>query len=344
MRNNVKWTVYEQASFLKRTGELLLRGYPLADALASLSLHLENNKQIQLRTCLENLKEGDPFYRILTDLQFNKNLVNYVYFAEQHGGLAEAIIEGSTMMLKRENDYQRLKKLVTYPIFLALLTLILFYFVNRVLLPKFTVLYADMNVQSTIFSNIILAFGSVIPLIFYLFLMLASLAFVTYFFKLRKYSIIEQRIMLARIPLIGNYLKLVYSQNFSIQLSYLFSSGMSVIDALNVFEKNKQEAFSVEIGKEIKQHLATGIELDCAVAMFPFFEVELCRIIKHGQENGKLDQELYFYSRYCLSQLEESTEKTLKIVQPVLYSVIGLLIVSLYLAILFPMFELIQEI
>ncbi|WP_413308807.1 hypothetical protein AA0X95_11025 [Bacillus sp. 1P10SD] len=29
-----KWSVNEQASFLKRTGELLARGYPIAEATA----------------------------------------------------------------------------------------------------------------------------------------------------------------------------------------------------------------------------------------------------------------------------------------------------------------------
>lgn len=344
MKRKVNWSVQEQASFLKRVGELLVRGYPLAEAIESLSLHMSLKKQNELRKSLASLQEGHPFHQILTELRFNKELVNYVYFAEQHGGLAEAIIEGSMMVLKRDDDFLRLKKLIAYPALLVMFTGILFYFVDRVLLPKFTSLHQNMNVESNVFTVIVSSFSSIIPIAFYSILSISILSLGYYLFVFRKYSILTQRKMLVKIPFIGKFLKLLYSQNLSVQLSYLVSSGMSIMEALNVFEKNKHQAFSSELGKEMKQYLSLGLELDSAVGRFPFFERELCRIIRHGQDNGRLDQELFFYSRHCLTQLEESTERGLKMIQPVLYSMIGFLIVSLYLAILLPMFELMQGI
>ncbi|MBM4762278.1 competence type IV pilus assembly protein ComGB [Bacillus sp. B15-48] len=344
MNRKGNWSVEEQASFLKRTGELLARGYPLAEAIDSLSYHLDRKKQKEIRSCIAELKEGYPFFQVLSDLQFNKHLVNYVYFAEQHGGLAEAVIEGSTMVLKREHDYDRLKKLISYPFFLIVLTSILFYFVDQVLLPKFTSLYENMNVETNIFATIISAFSTYVPLAFYFFVIFCLFVAGYYQFIFKNTPVLEQRRKLVSLPIIGKFLKLLYSQNFSVQLSYLFSSGMSIMEALNVFENNKQEPFSMSVGKEIKTILAAGSEFEYAIASFPFFEAELSRIIKHGQENGKLDQELFFYSRHCLAQLEEWTERGMRIVQPVLYSVIGLLIVALYLAILLPMFELLQGI
>ena len=35
-----KWTLDEQANFLKKLGELLIRGYPLSEALESVLYHL----------------------------------------------------------------------------------------------------------------------------------------------------------------------------------------------------------------------------------------------------------------------------------------------------------------
>jgi competence protein ComGB len=344
MNKKVKWSVQEQAHFLKRVGDLLSRGYPIAQAIDSISFYLDNKKKLEIRDCLASLKEGYPFFRVLADLNFNKDLVSYVYFAEQHGGLANAIIEGSTMVLKRDSDYKRLKSLLSYPFFLVFLTVFLFYFVENALLPRFMMLYQNMEVEASFFSGVIIAFGTFIPIAFYILLFLLLTAGIYYLLVFKKYRILDQRKRLIRIPLIGMFFKLLYSHYFSTQLSYLLSGGMSVIDALQVFEKNTHEPFSVEIGQEIKACLSTGIELDVAVSTYSFFEDELGRIIKHGQENGKLDQELYFYSRHCLTKLEEKTEKAMKIVQPLLFSIIGILIVSLYLAILLPMFQLIQGI
>src|SRR4051794_24511679 len=100
-----KWTLEEQANFLKMTGELLSRGYPLAEALDSITYHLPKNRKGEIKEGLYDLKEGYPFYRVLQKLEFNDHLIGYVFFAEQHGSLATAFLEGSKMMQKRAKDF-----------------------------------------------------------------------------------------------------------------------------------------------------------------------------------------------------------------------------------------------
>lgn len=339
-----KWPVTEQARFLKRTGELLSRGYSLAEAIESMTFYLEKKRKNEVKRSLEKLREGFPLYLILADLNFKKDLVSYVYFAEQHGGLARTLSEGSDMVLKREADYQRLKRLTAYPIFLVLLTFILFFFVNRILLPKFNSLFSDMNLAPNIFMETIAAAASILPFVLYFLLSLIILIALYYVLRFKNLHSLEQKRRLVKLPFAGKFIRLFYSHYFSVQLSYLFSGGLSVLAALKVFEQNLHEPFSREIGKDLISKLAAGQDFDRAVVEYPFFEDELPRIIRHGQKNGKLDQELYFYSRHCLIELEERMDKALKTVQPILYSFIGLLVVSLYLAILLPMFQMMKGI
>ena len=339
-----KWPVQEQARFLKRTGELLTRGYRLSEAIESLSFYLNKKRKEDIKKSLEQMREGYPFYLVLENLNFNRDLVSYVYFAEQHGGLAHAVIDGSEMVLKRESDLIRLKKLGSYPLFLVMLTGVLFFFVDHVLLPKFTSLFNEMNVTPNFFMQAISTAASVFPYLLYVFLMFSLLGVGYYFIRFNKLSSISQKVILTRIPIAGKLLSLLYTHFFAIQMSYLFSGGLSVREALKVFENNRHEPFSKELGRGIILKLAMGQDFDKAISAYPIFEDELSMIVRHGQINGKLDQELFFYSRHCLNQLEERTEKGMKIVQPILYSFIGLLVVSLYLAILLPMFQLIQGI
>ncbi|MFT9600212.1 competence type IV pilus assembly protein ComGB [Mesobacillus sp.] len=339
-----KWPVAEQARFLKRSGELLSRGYSLAEAIESMTFYLEKKRKEEVKRSIEKLREGFPFYLILAELKFKKDLVSYVYFAEQHGGLARTLTEGSDMVLKREADYQRLKRLAAYPIFLVMLTLILFFFVNKILLPKFHSLFTDMNLAPNIFMKTIAAAADILPFALYFLLSLTALLALYYIFSFKNLHPLKQIMKLVKLPFAGKFVRLFYSHYFSVQLSYLFSGGLSVLAALKVFEQNHHEPFSKEIGKDMISKLAAGQDFDRAVGEYPFFEEELPRIIRHGQKNGKLDQELYFYSRHCLKELEEKSEKALKTVQPILYSFIGLLVVSLYLAILLPMFQMMKGI
>lgn len=339
---NKKWSNQEQAIFLKRTGELLSRGYSLAEAIESLTYYLPSTRKRELHQCLMELKEGYPLHYILTNLKFNNSLIGYVYFAEQHGGLAEAFHEGSSFILKRSQDVQRMTKMFYYPILLIFITVILFSFVEQILLPRFTSLFESMNLQTNFFTQIIYMVADLLP-IFLVFSISSGVVLLLYYLLFyRQLSLLERRRKLVQLPVVGAFFKLLYTHYFSIQLSYLLSAGLSVLEALQLFEKNSQQPFYGQICTEIKQRLSSGENLEAIIRKLGIFEKDLSNIIKHGQEKGKLSQELSFYSKHCVSILEEKTEKWLKIIQPSLYVLIALLVISMYLAILLPMFHLLD--
>jgi len=344
MMQKNKWSIQEQSQFLKRTGELLARGYPLSEAIESLVFQLPAKKRKKVSQCLADLKEGYPFYQILTKLHFHEHLIGYVYFAEQHGGLAEAFREGSEMMQKRGKDLERLQKALVYPLFLILITAILFLFVENIILPRFSTLFLSMKLKANFFTEVVYFFGEVMPFLLAAAGLVCLLIFIFYFFLFRRMPQFRQKAILVSIPLIGSFLRLFYTHYFSVQMSYLLAGGLSIHEALSLFEKNNKQALYKELGTETKNGLRKGEKLEDILLNFSFLERELARIISHGQKNGKLDQELYFFGRHCLQLFEEKTEKMLKTVQPGLYLVIGFLIVSMYLAVLLPMFHLLEGI
>jgi len=339
-----KWSLEEQAVFLKMTGELLIRGYPLAEALESVTLHLPLYRRKEIREGLEVLKEGYPFYLILQRLKFEEHLIGYVFFAEKHGGLATAFIEGSKMVQKRANDFSKLKKLFVYPLFLISTTLILWVFVQKYLLPRFSSLYTSMNLETNAFTSIIYLLDDLFPLLFIILCVLLCVFVFYYFVKFKNLPPLHQKNLLMKIPMLSTYLRLFYTHYFSTQLSYLLSGGLSVNEALSMFEQNEHQSFYKQLAKNIKQDLRKGEKLENIIKKYLFLEKELATIVKHGQDNGKLSQELVFFAAHCLQRLEEKTDKLMKQMQPILYSVIGLLIVCMYLAVLLPMFHLLDGI
>lgn len=343
-RRKCKWTTMEQATFLRRIGELLSRGYPIAAAIESVSFHLPSTKKAEMAECLVELKKGLAFHEVLVKLGFHTDLIGYVYFAEQHGSFSEALLEGSSMAIRKAKDVHSLFKLLRYPLVLFIITCFLFIFVEKSLLPKFTNLFRSMNLEANFFTRVVYAFGSYFPALAISFLILAFLLAIYYWFFFRKMSVLNQKSKLARIPFLGHILKLLYTHYFATQLSFLLSGGVSISEALLLFETNDNQPFYSELAKQVKLKLVTGEHLETILRTYTFFEIELSLIIKHGQENGKLEQELLFYSKHCMALLEEIMEKGLKAIQPILYLFIGFLIVSIYLAILLPMFHLMDGI
>jgi competence protein ComGB len=201
-----------------------------------------------------------------------------------------------------------------------------------------------MGLKENFFTKVIYTFDRYFPIATFCALSLVILGAIYYLLIFRKISILQQRSLLVRIPIAGRILKLLFTHYFSIQLSFLLSGGISVLEALLLFEKNEKQPFYSSLGKEIKQKLVSGEKLEDILSAFSFFEKEFPMMVKHGQENGKLEQELLFFGQHCVANMEELLEKSLKTIQPILYLCIGFLVVSMYLAILLPMFHLMDGI
>ncbi|MFD2446045.1 competence type IV pilus assembly protein ComGB [Bacillus sp. CGMCC 1.16607] len=339
-----KWTLLEQGLFLKKTGELLERGYSFSEAVESLLYQIPLKRHSEMKICLEGLKAGHPLYSVLAELKFQKDIIGYIYFADKHGGMLEAIAEASKMILKKHLHFQKLQKAFFYPTLLFMMTILLFVFVEKTLLPQYFTLYDSMGLEVNLFTKLVASLGKMLPkflILLFLFIIILILGYFTYFSKL---PILVQRKYLLKIPFLGATLRLLQTQYLSLQLGYLLTGGLSVYEALQLFENAPKNVFYREIGLYITEKLKRGEDFPNILMQLSLFEYELPFVFKHGQSNGKLDQELLFFSNNCLKKLEEKMEKLLKLIQPILYGIIGILVISMYLSIMLPMFRMLDGI
>jgi competence protein ComGB len=338
------WSLLEQGEFLKKMGELLERGYSYSEAVESLLYQMPLKRHMELRVCLEELKAGQPLHKVLANLKFQKDLIGYIYFADKHGGMLEAISEGSKLTLNKNLTLQKLKKAIFYPAFLFLMTNILFLFVEQTLLPQYFSLYDSMGLEVNVFTKVVATFGTMLPRITVFFLLTIILLLIVYFFYFIKLPILNQRKFLLKIPFISPTIRLVQTQYFTLQLGYLLSGGLSVHESLQLFESAPRNFFYRDISIIINGRLKRGEDLPQILKQLNFFEKELPIVVNHGQTNGRLERELLFFSKSCLIKLEERIEKSLKHMQPILYGVIAILVISMYLSIMIPMFRLLNGI
>lgn len=314
MKNNHAWSNIEQAKFLKCIGELLDRGYSMAEAVQSSRYYMPDRRLEDINACYGSLKGGESFFENLVRFNFDYQVISFVYFAEKHGGFASAFQDASRMIQNKQDTIKKLKKILTYPLFLLCFTFVLFFFVQSILIPKFNSIFLTMNINKNFFLLFLQFIGHIIPFLL-VFLSLCFISALLYYY---------------------------FSYLVSVQLSYLLSSGFSIYECMQFFLENKEQKLYSKIGQITISQLKKGVRLEQAFASFDFLEKELLQIIQHGQENGKLDQEFYYFGNYCLTQIEENLQKTLKVLQPTLYTAVGILIISIYLSVLMPMFQLLD--
>lgn len=344
MKAKSKWRIKEQAVFISKLGELLSHGYPLAEAIHFLEFQESKKKAEDFTQAIQDLRNGHPLHQVLTHLNFHPQLVSYIFYGEQCGDLNRALIEGGRYWKKRTEDLDKVKKLMVYPIFLFFFVNIVFYILQSVLLPKFQTIFFTMDVEQNIILKLLVASSVILPVIPFILLALLLFFFLLKQFWFNKLCPLRQRRILLNIPLAGTFIKLYETYFFASQFSGLLSGGLSINESIKLFSVNQQQPFYQKLCSIIKDDLIEGRSLEMIFQELPYFDRNLPLIAANGQKYGRLDSELLHYSRFLLEKIEERMNSILKIIQPLMFSLIGLLIVSIYLAVLLPMFSLLEGI
>ena len=342
--NKRRWKLKDQALFLTKLGDLMENGYSLSDAIRFLKYQEHKMKQADLQDVLLDFKNGYPLHYVLTKMRFHPQLVSYIFYGEQNGELSLALKEGGQYWTKRTADMDKIKKILIYPFFLLFFVGTVFMILQSVLLPKFETLFTTMSIEQNFFLTFVLATSAFLPNIPWILLLILLLGFLIKRYWFSKLCPLKQRMFILKIPVVGMFTRLYDTHFFASQLSGLLSGGFSINETFKLFEQNQRQPFYQKLAEQVKHDLVEGKPLEAIFQRLHYFDKNLHIVMANGQKYGRLDAELFHYSRYVLAKIEERMAFLLRIIQPLLFSLIGLLVVSIYLAVLMPMFSLLDGI
>ncbi|RPK02571.1 hypothetical protein EH11_01902 [Bacillus subtilis] len=143
--------------------------------------------------------------------------------------------------------------------------------------------------------------------------------------------------------MVGKLVKLFNSYFFSLQLSSLLKSGLSIYDSLNAFKHQTFLPFYRCEAEQLIERLKAGESIESAICGSPFYETDLSKVISHGQLSGRLDRELFTYSQFILQRLEHKAQKWTGILQPMIYGFVAAMILLVYLSMLVPMYQMMNQ-
>lgn len=98
------------------------------------------------------------------------------------------------------------------------------------------------------------------------------------------------------------------------------------------------------LANEIKFGTHQGQSLSEILINISCFDKDLITFIEEGEKKGKVDIELKLFSEMIMTRIERKLQTLIKFIQPCVFLLLAFLIVSLYLVIMLPMFDLMQTI
>ncbi|HJX58365.1 MAG TPA: type II secretion system F family protein [Thiobacillus sp.] len=144
-----------------------------------------------------------------------------------------------------------------------------------------------------------------------------------------------------RLPVIGPIVQKIALSRFTNTLAMMYRSGVTVLDALRAGEMVAGNRVIASGIHRAAQQIADGRGLSESFQSLALFPPLVIRMLRVGESTGALDEALdnvtYFYNREVL----DSIENGLRVLEPLLTAILGLLLGGILVSVLLPVYDLI---
>jgi type IV pilus assembly protein PilC len=323
-------------------------GVPIMEGLTDLRDSIENPRFREVVSGLvESIQGGQSLSQALADYPsvFGKVFVSLVRSGEQTGKLAE-VLKSLSESLKWEDELAaQTKKLALYPAFVGSIVLIVTFFLMIYLVPQMTGFIRNMGQDIPLQTRILIAVSSFFVNYWWAIIAAPFVAWAGLKVAIQTnpgvaYAIDHYKISM---PLIGPILRKIILSRFASSFAMMYGAGITVLDSIRSCEEIVGNRPLEHALRRAGQQIAEGKNLTAAFQDLALFPPLVIRMMRIGENTGKLDTALlnisYFYNR----EVRESIGKVQAMIEPALTVVLGAILGWVMLSVLGPVYDAISK-
>ena len=300
---------------------------------------------IEMRLALE---KGQQLYSVFYRFPkfFSPVFINLIKAGEVSGNLEKVFEKLSVSLQKEQNLKQQIKAAITYPIILLIASIIILFILVGFALPKIANVFGSGGFEPPLFSKIVFSIGLFVGNYFFI-ILLAFIIFVAsvWFFAFK--TLIGKKIIsrfAVRIPLVGEVLKKIAIQRFASTFSSLLSAGMPIIESLEItadavgLQELKDSLLRIS-----REGLSKGLTIGEAFRKEPVFPKVVVNLMSISEKAGHIEGILATLADFYEAEIESSIKSLVSFLEPILLLGIGLIIGTIALAIIVPIYQLVGQ-
>ncbi len=339
----------EKMTFTRNLSVMVSSGLTVSRAVHNLSLQTRNKtfKQI-LDSVNDDLQSGKTLSEGLGKYPqvFNELFVNMVYVGEVSGNLEE-VLDILALQLEKENDLlSKVRGALIYPAVIVVAMIGIGILMLVYILPKITGVFKDMNVELPATTRVIMALSDFIREN----AILSTLVSVMLVVGVRLFSRTATGkrffgFIYVRMPIVGNIVIKVNCARFARIYSSLLKSGVSVVNALTIISKTLANPYYKDALAEAIAEIQKGVELSKVIGKYPvIFPLLVSQILEVGEETGKSEVVLQRLAEFYEEEVSQITKNMSSIIEPLLMLFIGGGVGFFAVAMLQPMYSVLDNI
>jgi type IV pilus assembly protein PilC len=276
---------------------------------------------------------------------FSDLYINLTHAGEIGGVLDDTLNRVAEFLEKDQELRSKIKSSMTYPTVIFVFAIVIVIFLLVFVLPTFSSIFEGLNVKMPAMTQFLINLSGAIRKFWYLFIA-ASIGAILLF---RYYITTPQgkfkwHQFLLRVPVFGLLNKKVTVSRFSRTLGTLLSSGVPVMQALEVTSKAAGNKVVEKAIESVRVSIREGESISVPMEASGIFPPMVTQMIAVGEETGNLDAMLKKISDFYDMEVENTLEALTSLLEPLLMMFMGGMVGFIVIAMFLPMFTLIGSI
>lgn len=341
-----KVSLMELIIFSRQMYSLMKAGIPIIRAIRGLAESTSSSTlQSVLLDLAKQLESGRNLSTAMANYPkvFSKLVVSIVHVGENTGRLDDAFDQLSYYFEQELETRKQIKQATRYPIIVLIVLAVAMVVMNLLVIPQFANMFARYHAELPWSTKLLLAtshfFQKYWPLM--LFLMAAG-AFALHRFLRTTNGQLWWSQRKLRLPVVGDIINRATLGRYARSFSLMLRSGVPLTTALSLVADAVDNEFMGEKIREMRRNIERGESLVRVSAQSTLFTPLVMQMLAVGEETGKMDDMLkevaVFYEREVEFDLKNLTAK----IEPILISVVAVMVLILALGIFTPMWDLLS--
>jgi len=333
----------EVATFTRQLSTMITAGLTVADALRILK---EQSSPSLFSVIDDVLREVEGGSTLAAALEKHREVFNEVYVAlvraGEAAGVLDEILNRLAENLEKQKEFRsKVKGAMIYPMVIVVGMGIVGTIMMIFVIPKLLGLYQEFGTELPLPTKILISISDLATRFWWMTLIGIGVAV----FSLRSF----QKTPLGRkkidqfklqLPIFGNLQKMTILTEVTRTLGLLVSTGISIIDGLNIVARAANNSIYLEELQFAAKQVEKGLPLGGTLAEFEEFPPVVPHMVSVGEETGKLDEVLTKLSVYFESESEQMVKGLTTAIEPLIMVVLGLGVGFLIISVILPIYNL----
>jgi type IV pilus assembly protein PilC len=322
-------------------------GIAISTALSGI---IEQETNSALRKVLQGLKEavesGEDFSAALARYPklFDKTYISLVKASEATGTLGAMLDRVAAYLRKELETFNKVRAAMAYPMIMMVLAAGVTIFLLTYVMPKFMPLFRLRQTQLPVPTLVMMSISDAI--LNYWYLLLAAAASIAGGFLYGRRTPSGRRMLdwiKINCPVVGTMFRKVTISRSIRTLGTLLASGVPVTEAIKLAQAVAGNYYYEMIWEKVLEEVTGGKRICEALHNTPLFPNVLVQMISAGEEAGKLDVVLEKVSTYYDNEVETTLKATTSLIEPLMIAMMGVVVGTIGLALMLPIFSLSRQ-